>query len=167
AWKLPLRRGRMWRTCVHSPWMQGESAVNAVAMPTEAPTWPPWVASRAGAAQLSGAHEPGVLGSQPESPVPQASTVPPPVTRQPPGKHSGGGLVFGPHCPVLVLHSLQLGLSQLCCWCVCTQTPWLLAPPASQPAVVQLLPSVSVQGVLVSGVKSHWPLVVLQTALVQ
>src|SRR5207247_10644947 len=63
--------------------MQAESAVNAVATPTGAPTCPPCVASSAGLAQVSGAHEPGVLGSQPESPGPQASTVPPPVTRQP------------------------------------------------------------------------------------
>src|SRR2546428_13397622 len=63
--------------------MQAESAVNAVATPTGAPTCPPCVASSAGLAQLSGAQEPDVLGSQPESPVPHASTVPPPVTRQP------------------------------------------------------------------------------------
>src|SRR5438093_1852018 len=63
--------------------MQAESAVNAVATPTGAPTCPPCVASSAGLAQVSGAHEPGVLGSQPEAPGPHASTVPPPVTRQP------------------------------------------------------------------------------------
>src|SRR2546428_241517 len=64
AWKLPNSRGRMCRTCVHSPAMQAESAVNAVATPTEAPTWPPWVASSAGLAQVSGAHEPAMVGSQ-------------------------------------------------------------------------------------------------------
>src|SRR5437667_7713418 len=63
--------------------MQAGSAVNAVATPTGAPTCPPCVASSAGLAQVSGAHEPGVLGSQPEAPGPHASTVPPPVTRQP------------------------------------------------------------------------------------
>src|SRR5689334_18261222 len=104
AWKLPERCGRMCRTCVHSPEMQGESAVNAVAMPMEAPTCPPWVASRAGLAHVSGAHEPGVVGSQPESPGPQASTVPPPVTRQPlgGGAHSGGWGLIGTHWPLPV-----------------------------------------------------------------
>src|ERR1043166_3430463 len=63
--------------------MQAESAMNAVGAPTGAPTCPPCVASNAGLEQVSGAHEPGVVGSQPELPGPQASTVPPPVTRQP------------------------------------------------------------------------------------
>src|SRR6267142_2013795 len=119
--------------------MHAESGVNAVGAPTGAPTCPPCVASSAGLAQVSGAQEPGVLGSQPESPVPHASTVPPPVTRQP-------------------------SAWQFCTW-VWTQMPTL--PEASQPAVVQALPSVSAQGVLVSGVKSHCPVEVLQTALVQ
>src|SRR6266576_3327463 len=111
--------------------MQAESAVNAVATPTGAPTCPPCVASSAGLAQVSGAQEPGVLGSQPESPVPHASTVPPPVTRQ----------------PTAFTH----------CMCVCTHTP------ASQPAIVHTLPSVSVHGVLVFGV--HWPVVGSQPPL--
>src|SRR5436309_12194933 len=64
--------------------MHAESGVNGVGTPIGAPTWPPCVAVSAGDAQVSGAHEPGVLGSQPMSgPGPQASTVPPPVTRQP------------------------------------------------------------------------------------
>src|SRR5438067_420593 len=63
--------------------MHAESAMNAVGAPNGAPTCPPCVASNAGLVQVSGAHEPGVVGSQPESPGPQASTVPPPVTRQP------------------------------------------------------------------------------------
>src|SRR5438477_9337713 len=63
--------------------MHAESGVNAVGTPIEAPTCPPCVASRAGLVQVSGAQEPGVGGPQPESPGPQASTVPPPVTRQP------------------------------------------------------------------------------------
>src|SRR6266516_34881 len=64
--------------------MHAESGVNGVGTPTGAPTWPPCVAVSAGDAQVAGAHEPGVLGSQPTSgPGPQASTVPPPVTRQP------------------------------------------------------------------------------------
>src|SRR5207244_1575064 len=83
AWKLPNSPGRMCRTCVHSPAIHAESGVKAVATPTGAPTCPPWVASSAGLAQESGAQEPGVLGSQPEAPGPQASTMPPPVTRQP------------------------------------------------------------------------------------
>src|ERR1051326_833518 len=63
--------------------MHAESGVNAVGAPTGAPTCPPCVASSAGLTQVAGAHEPGVVGSQPEFPGPQASTVPPPVTRQP------------------------------------------------------------------------------------
>src|SRR5437867_5596428 len=63
--------------------MHAESGVNGVATPIGAPTCPPCVALSAGLAQVSGAHEPGVLGSQPESPGPHASTLPPPVTRQP------------------------------------------------------------------------------------
>src|SRR5438132_3696416 len=88
AWKFPLRLGRMWRTCVHSPRMHAlpvplgpES--NAVAIPTGAPTCPPWVALSAVSEQLSGAQAPGMFGSQPEAPGPHASTMPPPVTRQP------------------------------------------------------------------------------------
>src|SRR5947208_3640923 len=124
--------------------MQAESAVNAVATPTGAPTCPPCVASSAGLAQVSGAHEPGVLGSQPESPGPHASTLPPPVTRQPSScTHSGGCGVLFSHCPVLGLHSWQTGLAQIGgpTW-VCTHTP------PSQPAVVQALLSVAVHGVL-------------------
>src|SRR5439155_23201693 len=88
AWKFALRLGRMWRTCVHSPRMHAlpvplGPASNAVAIPTGAPTCPPWVALSAVSAQLSGAQEPGVFGSQPEAPGPHASTIPPPVTRQP------------------------------------------------------------------------------------
>ena len=63
--------------------MHAESGVNGVAAPIGAPTWPPCVAVSAGNAQVSGAHEPGALGSQPMWGPPQASTVPPPVTRQP------------------------------------------------------------------------------------
>src|SRR5437667_265980 len=124
--------------------MQAGSAVNAVATPTGAPTCPPCVASSAGLAQVSGAHEPGVLGSQPESPGPQASTVPPPVTRQPSScTHSGGCGVMFSHCPVLGLHTWQTGLAQVGggTW-VCMHTP------PSQPAVVHALLSVSVHGVL-------------------
>src|SRR5262245_833838 len=69
--------------------MQAESGVNAVGTPVGAPTCPPCVASSAGLAHVPGAQEPGLLGSQPESPGPQASTVPPPVTRQPAGTPSG------------------------------------------------------------------------------
>src|SRR5436189_185147 len=48
--------------------------------------------------------------------------------------------------------------------CVCTHTPSSgLAPLTSQPAVVHVLPSVSVHGVLVCGV--HSPLVVSQPLL--
>src|SRR5436190_16390394 len=84
AWKLPFSPFLMCRTCVHSPAMHAESGVNGVGTPIGAPTWPPCVAVSAGRAQVSGAHEPSVLGSQPMSgPGPQASTVPPPVTRQP------------------------------------------------------------------------------------
>src|SRR3989442_4598724 len=113
AWKLPNSRGRMCRTCVHSPPMQAESAVNAVATPMGAPTWPPCVASSAGLAQVSGAHEPGVVGSQPESPVPQASTVPPPVTRQPDGgTHCWGAGWMAMH-PRTGSHVWQTGLLQV------------------------------------------------------
>src|SRR5436309_3300257 len=116
AWKLPNSRGRMCRTCVHSPAMQAESAVNAVATPMEAPTWPPWVASSAGLAQVSGAHEPAMVGSQPESPVPQASTVPPPVTRQPDGgTHACGGGLMSMH-PCVVSHTWQTGLLHVTVW---------------------------------------------------
>src|SRR5436309_9393052 len=88
AWKFPFRLGRMWRTCVQLPRMHAlpvplGPASNAVAIPTGAPTCPPWVALSAVSAQLSGAQEPGVFGSQPEAPGPHASTMPPPVTRQP------------------------------------------------------------------------------------
>src|SRR5947208_1576803 len=124
--------------------MQAESAVNAVATPTGAPTCPPCVASSAGLAQVSGAHEPGVLGSQPESPGPHASTLPPPVTRQPSScTHSGGCGVLFSHCPVLGLHAWQTGLAQVGggTWV------WTHTPP-SQPAVVHALLSVSVHGVL-------------------
>src|SRR5262245_43640540 len=97
-WKFPFRpvsvpllptmpvRFRRWRTCVHSPWMHLLSGVNGVAIPMFAPTWPPWVAEAASspdARQESGAQEFGVLGSQTLWSGPQASTVPPPVTRQP------------------------------------------------------------------------------------
>src|SRR2546428_60141 len=86
--------------------MHAESGVNGVATPIGAPTCPPCVALSAGLAQVSGAHEPGVLGSQPESPGPHASTLPPPVTRQPSScTHSGGCGVLFSHCPVLGLHS--------------------------------------------------------------
>src|SRR5216684_1609381 len=73
------------------------------------------------------------------------------------------------HCPVEVLQTVLVQASpvQVLVWWVCTQMPWFKAPPASQPAVVQLLPSVSAQGVLTSGVKSHCPVEVLQTVLVQ
>src|SRR5438094_427162 len=149
--------------------MQAESAVNAVATPTGAPTCPPCVASSAGLAQLSGAQEPAVLGSQPESPVPHASTVPPPVTRQP--------RAFT-HCmcvwtqlpasqPAVVQASLSVsgqGVLSLASMCVCTHTPRsALFGLISQPAIVHTLPSVSVHGVLVFGV--HWPLVVSQPPL--
>src|SRR5437870_3292067 len=124
--------------------MHAESGVNGVATPIGAPTWPPCVALSAGLAQVSGAHEPGVLGSQPESPGPHASTLPPPVTRQPSScTHSGGCGVLFSHCPVLGLHSWQTGLAQIGgpTW-VCTHTP------PSQPAVVHKSLSVSVHGVL-------------------
>src|SRR5438093_7316434 len=124
--------------------MHADSGVNGVATPIGAPTCPPCVALSAGLAQVSGAHEPGVLGSQPESPGPQASTVPPPVTRQPSScTHSGGcGVIFS-HCPVLGLHTWQTGLAQVGggTW-VCMHTP------PSQPAVVHKSLSVSVHGVL-------------------
>src|SRR3989441_1053154 len=124
--------------------MHAESGVNGVATPIGAPTWPPCVALSAGLAQVSGAHEPGVLGSQPESPGPHASTLPPPVTRQPSScTHSGGcGVIFS-HCPVLGLHTWQTGLAQIGgpTW-VCMHTP------PSQPAVVHKSLSVSVHGVL-------------------
>src|SRR5881628_335830 len=113
--------------------MHAESGVNGVATPIGAPTCPPCVALSAGLAQVSGAHEPGVLGSQPESPGPHASTLPPPVTRQPSfGIHSGGIGVIASHCPVAGLHALQTrpgGLLQVGggTW-VCTHTP------PSQPA---------------------------------
>src|SRR5438552_1933060 len=123
--------------------MHAESGVNGVATPIGAPTWPPCVALSAGLAQVSGAHEPGVLGSQPELPGPHASTVPPPVTRQPSSWHCGGGGLISPHCPVAGLHAWQTGLAQVGggTW-VCTHTP------PSQPAVVHLSLSVSVHGVL-------------------
>src|SRR5215831_12799168 len=65
--------------------MQAESGVNGVAMPIGAPTWPPWVASRALNVEPplhSGAHSAmdGSHGGNPET-VPHASTSPPPVTR--------------------------------------------------------------------------------------
>src|SRR5215831_588123 len=65
--------------------MHAESGANAVGTPVGAPTCPPCVASIAGLVHVPGAQEPGLVGSQPESPGPQASTVPPPVTRQPAG----------------------------------------------------------------------------------
>src|SRR5437899_2849484 len=136
--------------------MHAESGVNGVATPIGAPTWPPCVALSAGLAQVSGAHEPGVLGSQPESPGPQASTIPPPVTRQPSScTHSGGCGVLFSHCPVAGLHSWQTGFAQVGgpMW-VCTHTP------PSQPAVVQALLSVSVHAVLsvtLMCALTHWP----------
>src|SRR6266852_4421009 len=72
--------------------------------------------------------------------------------------------------PVVVLHTLLVQVSpvQVCCWCVWTHTPTVGLPgAASQPAVVQALPSVSAQGWLVSGAVSQAPVVVLQTLLVQ
>ena len=63
--------------------MHAESGEKAVGTPTGAPTWPPCVASIAGLVQVFGAQEPGRNGLQPELPGPHASTVPPPVTRQP------------------------------------------------------------------------------------
>src|SRR5947208_1500251 len=64
--------------------MHAESGVKGVGTPIGAPTWPPCVAVSAGRAQVSGAHQPTVLASQPTSgPGREASTVPPPVTRQP------------------------------------------------------------------------------------
>src|SRR2546425_13131037 len=94
--------------------MQAEPGVNAVATPTGAPTCPPCVASIACFSQLSGAHEPGVLGSQPESPGPHASTVPPPVTRQPSCcTHCGGCGGVSSHRPGLGLHTRQTGVAQI------------------------------------------------------
>src|SRR6266496_1750874 len=169
AWKLPNSPGRMCRTCVHSPAMQAESAVNAVATPTGAPTCPPCVASSAGLAQLSGAQEPDVLGSQPESPVPQASTVPPPVTRQP-RAFTHCMCVWTqvpPSQPAVVQASLSVsghGVLFDANMCVCTHTPTAGSVPLiSHPAVVHTLPSVSVHGVLTFGV--HCPLVVSQPPL--
>src|SRR5262249_25388508 len=89
AWKLPKSPARMWRTCVHSPAMHAEPGANAVGTPVGAPTCPPCVASIAGLVHVPGAQEPGLVESQPEFPGPQASTVPPPVTRQPAGTPSG------------------------------------------------------------------------------
>src|SRR6266446_1551068 len=170
AWKLPNSRGRMCRTCVHSPAMQAESAVNAVATPTGAPTCPPCVASSAGLAQVSGAQEPGVLGSQPESPVPHASTVPPPVTRQPSAFTHCRCVWSHTPCPLqpaVVQESLSVsghGVLFEANMCVCTHTPSSgFVPLISHPAVVHTLPSVSVHGVLVFGV--HFPLVVSQPPL--
>src|SRR5689334_16023909 len=111
AWKLPKSFGRMWRTWVHSPWMQTESGENAVGAPMGAPTCPPWVASSAGKSQ-SGAQAP-VEGSQPLGTGPHASTTPPPVTRQPPAQAAGVG-TMATHCPVSGLHSWQVGLLQVC-----------------------------------------------------
>src|SRR5438093_641072 len=133
--------------------MHAESGVNGVATPIGAPTWPPCVALSAGLAQVSGAHEPGVLGSQPESPGPQASTFPPPVTRQPSGgTHSGGGGEIAVHCPVPVSHCWQVG-HVVAVW-VWTHTP------LSQPGCVQASLSVSVQvgSVALFASAVHWPL---------
>src|SRR5713226_7516200 len=72
--------------------------------------------------------------------------------------------------PVEVLQTLLVQASpvQVWVWWVWTQMPWVgSAGLASQPAVVQLLPSVSVHAVLTSGVKSQTPVEVLQTVLVQ
>src|SRR5437762_461735 len=169
AWKLPNSRGRICRTCVHSPAMQAESAVNAVATPIGAPTCPPCVASSAGLAQLSGAQEPDVLGSQPESPVPHASTVPPPVTRQPRAfTHCMCVWTQVPPSQPAVVHALLSvsahGVLFDANMCVCTHTPRsALVVLISHPAVVHVLPSVSVHGVLACGV--HFPLVVSQPLL--
>src|SRR5207249_8002841 len=97
--------------------MHAESGVNGVATPIGAPTCPPCVASiasNAGLEQVSGAHAPGLLGSQAETSGPHASTVPPPVTRQPSScTHSGGcGVIFS-HCPVAGLHTWQTGFAQV------------------------------------------------------
>src|SRR6266550_609946 len=150
--------------------MQAESAVNAVATPTGAPTCPPCVASSAGLAQVSGAHEPGVLGSQPESPVPHASTVPPPVTRQPSAFTHCRCVWSHTPCPLqpaVVQASLSVsghGVLFDANMCVCTHTPTAGSVPLiSHPAVVHTLPSVSVHGVLAFGV--HCPLVVSQPPL--
>src|SRR5213592_1518307 len=144
--------------------MQAESAVNAVATPTGAPTWPPCVASSAGLAQVSGAHEPGVLGSQPESPGPQASTVPPPVTRQP--SACTQCMWFWSHTPwpsqPAVVHESPSVSGQGVLFeankCDCTHTP-TPAVFSSQPAVVHVFPSVSPHGVL-AGCAVHCPVVV-------
>jgi hypothetical protein len=63
--------------------MQTESGLKAVGVPMGAPTYPPCVASSASNSQ-SGAQSP-VLGSQLAGTGPHASTLPPPVTRQPDG----------------------------------------------------------------------------------
>ena len=56
------------------------------------------------------------------------------------------------------------GVLSLANMCVCTHTPSsALVGLSSQPAIVQMLPSVSVHGVLTFGV--HWPLVVSQPPL--
>src|SRR5437870_5388172 len=135
--------------------MQAESAVNAVATPIEAPTCPPCVASSAGLAQVSGAQEPGVLGSQPESPVPHASTVPPPVTRQPSAFTHCMCVWSHTPCPLqpaVVQASLSVsghGVLFEANMCDCTHTPSSgFVPLISHPAVVHPLPSVSVHGVL-------------------
>src|SRR6266852_1015649 len=96
----------------------------------------------------------------------------PAVVQALPSVSAQGWLTSGAvsQAPVVVLHTLLVQASpvQVCCWCVWTQTPTVGLPGAApQPAVVQLLPSVSAQGVLVSGAVSQAPVVVLQTLLVQ
>src|SRR5437879_6345738 len=112
--------------------MQTESGENAVGAPMGAPTCPPCVALRAGKSQ-SGAQAP-VDGSQPLGSGPHASTVPPPVTRQPP-MHSAGVGVIATHWPVSGLHSWQVGLLHV----IGVKTQPSPGAVGTQVSVVQLL----------------------------
>src|SRR5678816_1091607 len=82
--------------------MQTESGENAVGVPIGAPTCPPCVASSASKSGQAGAQSP-VLGSQPAGTGPHASTLPPPVTRQPDGLHEP--LSVDSHWPVVGLQT--------------------------------------------------------------
>src|SRR5436190_11858193 len=142
AWKFPLRLGGMWRACVQLPRMHAlpvpvGPASNAVAIPPGAPTCPPWVALSAVSAQLSGAQAPGMFGSQPEAPGPHASTMPPPVTRQP-SVTTGHCAVAGPAVTCIPDSSVQstVTLSQLVAVRPLTVAVSVLVSPESSVSMV-------------------------------
>src|SRR6185369_4083677 len=119
--------------------MQTESGVNAVGVPMGAPTCPPCVASSAAKSGQLGAQSP-VLGSQFAGTGPHASTLPPPVTRQPDGTQVP--LSVDTHWPVDGLHESSVqGLLSLHCTVFVV---WHEPDVVLQDSVVQALLSLQV-----------------------